>query len=178
MAKYVCYTDGSAKTQYPKLGGFGIYIKSKLSDFKIRKGFCNTKTGRMEVMAVIYCLRSLTDKNSIVVIYSDSMYVVKSVNDWIEGWEYKGWNNIANVDLMKALLYELRLFSRKPILRHIKGHQDIIDKHTRGNNIADQLASYKTQKSWEMDLPIEELELNEIEKEDFITVNDKIYFKT
>lgn len=176
MAKFICYTDGSAKVTYPRLGGFGVYIKSKKSCFKIRKGFSLTKTGRMELMAVIYCLRSITDKNSIVVIYSDSMYTVKSANDWAENWERNNWGSITNVDLMKKLLYELRLFKRKPVLNHIKGHQKVTDVHTEGNNIADFLANYKTQKSWERDLPFEEFDLNEIEKGDFIEINGKIFY--
>lgn len=177
MAKVICYTDGSAITDFPRLGGFGIYIKNGINSFKIRKGFCNTKTGRMELTAVLYCLRSIKNKNLFVIIYSDSQYTVKSCNNWVEGWEKRGWVGVKNCDLMKQLLYELRQFSRRPKLIHIKGHQQITDLHTEGNNIADQLASYKTQKSYELDLPIDDYDLTTFEKNDFCEKDGKTYYR-
>jgi len=175
MNKIIAYTDGSATVKYPYLGGFGVYIKGKQSTVKIRKGFSCTKTGRMELTAVIYCLKSIINKNERVVIYSDSQYVCNTCNIWIDNWERKVWVGLKNVDLLKELLFELRKFRIRPKLIHIKGHQEVVDEHTHGNSIADELANYKTQKNYQVDqLPND---LSNIELEDFETINGKMFYK-
>jgi ribonuclease HI len=170
------YTDGSACVNYPYLGGFGIYIKSEENDYKIRKGFSLTKTGRMELTAVIYCLRSIKNKRADVIIYSDSMYVVNTCNKWIEGWFRLGFIDKKNTDLLKILRIEINKFITRPRLIHIKGHQIIENEHQRCNAIADDLASYKTQKDYETDIDIEEFDFTTIEKEDFKEINGKKYY--
>jgi len=178
MNRITAYTDGSCRVSYPQLGGFGVYIKTSNQSFKIKKGFCFTKTGRMELMAILYCFKSITNKSTNLTIYSDSQYAIKSCNEWMEGWEQRGWEGVKNVDILKQLLYELRQFNRRPLLKHVKGHQDpSVSEHTYGNNIADQLASYRLQNSFEVDLPLDDLNLNEIEKLDFYEKDGKTYYK-
>jgi len=171
----IAYTDGSAVLKYPFLGGFGVYIKTKTKTYKISKGFFNTKTGRMELTAVIYCLKSIQNKNARITIYSDSMYVVNTCNEWIENWDRIGFVGKKNIDLLKQLLYELRLFAKKPVLIHIKGHQDVIDKHTEGNNIVDRLADYKRHKRYEQDASFDDL--TTFEKDDFYEYEGKLYYE-
>lgn len=174
MTEIVAYTDGSAVLKYPFKGGSGVYIKTPTKSFKIRKGWCNTKTGRCELHAVILCLQSIKNKKAKVTIYSDSMYVVNTCNEWIKNWERDFYYEKKNVDLLKQLIFELRQFNRWPKLNHIKGHQDVSCEHTLGNSIADEQASYKTQTSWEVDVPFENLA--EFEKEDFKEINGKLYY--
>lgn len=175
--KITAYTDGSAVTSYPYLGGCGVYIKTHSKTFKIRKGYSNTKTGRMELIATLTCLKSIKNKSYILTIYSDSQYVCNTCNKWIENWERNLWVDKKNVDILKELLFELRRFQKRPKLIHIKGHQKIADKHTEGNNIADKLACYSTQKSHEVDLPLDDLDLTKIEKKDFIQKGNKWYYE-
>lgn len=191
MNKITAYTDGSAVLKYPYKGGFGVLIKAKNKNIKIRKGYCFTKTGRMELKAVLTCLKSIKNKSTILTIYSDSMYVVNTCNQWIDNWERQMWQDKKNVDILKELIVELRRFQTRPTLKHVKGHQEIKEdtpkgkiKHIEGNCIVDELANYKTQKSWEVDIPItkapkhfEGLEsLTEFEKEDFKEINGKMYY--
>ena len=175
MSKTItAYTDGSAVTKYPYLGGFGVYIKHGDKRLKIRKGFCFTKTGRMELTAVLYCLRAIKDKNILIKIYSDSMYVVNTCNEWIENWHILDYADKKNVDILRLLREELNMFSKRPRIVHIKGHQDVENEHQRCNAIADELANYKTQKDYEMDgVP---KDLTEWEKDDFITKGNKQYY--
>jgi ribonuclease HI len=173
MTQITAYTDGSATTFHPFLGGFGIYFPH--GNIRIKKGYASTKTGRMELMAVLYCLRSIKNKQAKVIIYSDSQYVCNSVNTWIEGWEYKMWEGVKNVDILKQLLVEIRKFSKYPKLIHIKGHQEVVCENTRGNDIVDKLANYKNHSSYEVDLPINQL--NEIERMDYYEKNGKVYLK-
>ena len=175
MNKITAYTDGSAVLKYPFKGGSGIYIKTQTKSFKIRKGWCNTKTGRCELHAVIICLRSIKNKKAKVTIYSDSMYVVNTCNEWIQKWERDFYYDKKNVDLLKQLIFELRQFERWPTLNHIKGHQDVSCEHTLGNSIADELANYKTQTIWEVDVPFDDLFV--WEEEDFKNIDGKMFWK-
>ena len=105
MSRITAYTDGSAVLKYPFKGGSGIYIKTQKKSFKIRKGWCNTKTGRCELHAVIICLQSIKDKKSKLTIYSDSMYVVNTCNQWIKNWERNLFQEKKNVDLLQQLIF-------------------------------------------------------------------------
>ena len=173
--RITAYTDGSARIQYPHLGGSGIYIKTPTKTLKIRKGYCNTKTGRAELHSCIICMQSIKDKKVDLTIYSDSQYVCNTVNLWIDSWKNMGFVGKANVDLLEELYHEIWKFRRRPKLVHIKGHQDVTDEHTLGNNIADSLANYRTQSSYEVDLPLSDLA--SFEMSDYYEQDNKLYYK-
>jgi len=175
MIEITAYTDGSATTRYPYLGGIGVYIVAGDAEYKIRKGYSCTKTGRCELLAAITCMRSVKNKRAKLKIYSDSMYVVNTCNLWIFRWERTAFVGKKNVDLLKQLLSEIKKFDRKPELVHIKGHQVGRGNNIKGNNIADELANYKTQSSYEVDAPLEDP--NNVEKEDFYEDGGKLYYR-
>ena len=65
------FTDGSACIKPPKLGGCGVYIIHGEKEYFISKGYVNTKTGRMEIYALLYALRSVNkDMEVKVTIYA------------------------------------------------------------------------------------------------------------
>ena len=72
------YTDGSAKGN-PGKGGFGVVLISGNHYKEISKGFRHTTNNRMELLAVIVGLEHLKNINSEVQVYSDSKYVVDSI---------------------------------------------------------------------------------------------------
>lgn len=147
------YTDGSACVKGDKLGGFGVYIIDNDKEYFYRAGYKNTKTGRMELRAMITCLQQIEDKTSNVHIHSDSEYVVLCVSNrrlWM--WQRKIWVGLKNVDLLKIYLEEYNKFVVPPKIFHVKGHTKKGDIHSLGNAIADALADYKSQKSFIMDL--------------------------
>lgn len=160
--KIVAYTDGSAvanpKSDKCGLGGYGVYIKIEeggliVKELFFHEGYSNTKTGRMELRAMIICLQKVTNKLAHLFIYSDSMYVVQSVREgWLWNWEKNGWKGIANADLMQMYLEEYRKFRYKPIIQHIKGHQKGDEENVIGNCIADLLADYKQFKTYKEDI--------------------------
>jgi ribonuclease HI len=162
------YTDGSASVKSMK-GGCGSWIKYKDSkEHFISKGFYPTKTGRMELMAVILTLQSIKDKSETVLIYSDSKYVVNTVmQGWLDKWEREFWQNNKNTDICKVLkeeLFKFTLSNGKVILKHIKGHQDNLqDEHIYGNNVADALADLHNFTEFEKDLEVTREEINESE---------------
>lgn len=161
-----CYTDGSAvvKGVNKGKGGFGTYFPNFYGKpLGLRCGYRETKTGRMELMALLYAIKvfHLNRKESIHLrVYSDSQYVVKSFTEKrLEKWIQAGWKNssgdVKNIDLWKAIIEELNL---RPFIKlemiWIRGHQ--LDKakgedreklkknqHIIGNAMADVLADYK-----------------------------------
>ncbi len=88
----------------------------------------------MELLSVIIALESLKRSNEKVVIYSDSKYVVDSVEKgWVFGWQKNNFNKKKNGDLWKRFLEIYPKFDVK--FHWIKGHND----HPE-NELCDQLA--------------------------------------
>lgn len=153
MAKILAYPDGSASTKGGKLGGYGLYIDDGENSYCYRQGFSNTKTGRMELKAMITCLQKVTNKLANLEIRQDSEYVVKCITErrlW--SWKRVGWIGIKNVDLIVQFYEEYTKFKYPPKVSHIKGHTNLDDIHSLGNAIADKLADLHTQTSYERDL--------------------------
>jgi len=85
----VIYTDGSAKGN-PGNGGYGIVMKSGVYRKELKQGFRLTTNNRMELLAVIIALESIKKDQSEITIYSDSKYVVDSIEKkWVFSWEKK-----------------------------------------------------------------------------------------
>lgn len=98
------YTDGSAKGN-PGKGGYGIVLIAGKHYKEISQGFRYTTNNRMELLAVIVGLEHLKSNKSDVVVYSDSKYVVDSVEKkWVFQWQKKGFKGKKNVDLWKRFL--------------------------------------------------------------------------
>ncbi len=140
------YTDGAASGN-PGPGGYGIVLKYKEHRKEISGGFKFTTNNRMELLAVIIGLESVTDNTLSVKIYSDSKYVVDAINlKWIVGWKKIGFKNKANVDLWKRFLAVYNYKQHQFIW--VKGHASNIE-----NNRCDALAVAASKKS---NLPIDE----------------------
>ena len=77
----------------------------------------------MELLSVIIGLEALKIIPSTVKIYSDSKYVVESVEKkWVFGWEKKGFKKKKNIDLW---LRFLKIYKQHHVKFHwIKGHND------------------------------------------------------
>ena len=98
------YTDGSAKGN-PGNGGYGIVMRFKQKEKEISQGYRMTTNNRMELMAIIVALETLTTNKYPVKIYSDSKYVIDSVvKKWVFSWEKKNFKGKKNVDLWKRYL--------------------------------------------------------------------------
>ena len=140
------YTDGAARGN-PGAGGYGIVLKYKNLRKEISGGFNHTTNNRMELMAVIIGLESITQKDLLVKIYSDSKYVIDSINlKWVFRLQKNGFKNKANPDLWLRLLNCYNI--KKHELIWVKGHADNIE-----NNRCDELAVQISKKN---NLPIDE----------------------
>jgi ribonuclease HI len=120
----IIYTDGSSRGN-PGPGGYGIIMEDCKSGFvkEYSKGFRYTTNNRMELLAVIDALKMLKKNNLKILIYTDSKYVVDSVEKkWVFKWKTTNFKNKKNVDLW---LDFLKLFEKNTIkFNWIKGHNN------------------------------------------------------
>ncbi len=116
------YTDGASRGN-PGPGGYGVVLMSGPYRREIAEGFRKTTNNRMELLAVIIGLEALKKPGMNVTIYSDSRYVVDSVEKgWVWGWVRKGFAGKKNPDLWRRFLDIYRQHTVKFVW--IKGHND------------------------------------------------------
>jgi len=127
------YTDGAAKGN-PGPGGYGALLKFKGQEKELSGGFRMTTNNRMELLAVIVALEAIKTQKHKVIVYSDSKYVVDSVEKgWVFNWQKKGFKGKKNVDLWKRYLEMHKIYAPKFVW--VKGHAGHIE-----NERCDQLA--------------------------------------
>ena len=131
----VMYTDGSSRGN-PGPGGYGTILMFKGKRRELSGGYRKTTNNRMELMAVIKGLEALTKKGLHLVVYSDSQYVVKAVQEgWLNNWirtNFKGGKK--NKDLW--LRYHELAQEHRVRFHWVKGHAD-----NPYNNRCDELAT-------------------------------------
>ena len=137
MKKVRIYTDGACSGN-PGDGGWCAILVYKNTE-KVISGFVlDTTNNRMEMLSVIEGLKALKESCE-VEIYSDSEYVVDSINlNRIEEWIKKGWKtsaktDVKNIDLWKEILSLLD--KHKVSFIKVKGHSD-----NEYNNRCDKIA--------------------------------------
>ena len=114
------YTDGSSRGN-PGPGGYGIVMIYKDKRKELFQGYKLTTNNRMELLAVIRALEEVKTNKYKIKIYSDSKYVVESVEKgWIWNWQKKSFKNKQNVDLWKMFIPLYKKYNVKLIW--VKGH--------------------------------------------------------
>lgn len=118
------YTDGACSGN-PGAGGWASVLLYKQHKKELYGNAKETTNNRMELTAVIEALKALKIPCN-VILYSDSKYVVDSVNkDWVYKWKANNWiksdrKPALNVDLWKELLALLEIHRVKFVW--VKGH--------------------------------------------------------
>ncbi|WP_397420751.1 ribonuclease HI [Phenylobacterium sp.] len=119
----VIYTDGACSGN-PGPGGWGAILMFGEKSREICGGEPDTTNNRMELMAAIQALETLT-RPCQVELHTDSQYVMKGISEWIHNWKRRGWRTadnkpVKNDDLWRRL-DEAR--SRHNVQwRWVKGH--------------------------------------------------------
>lgn len=117
------YTDGACSGN-PGPGGWGAILRWRGAEREIRGGERDTTNNRMELMAAIMALESLT-RPVRVRLHTDSTYVKDGITSWINRWKQKGWKTagrkpVKNVDLWQRL--ETALAAHEIEWHWVKGH--------------------------------------------------------
>lgn len=99
------YTDGACLGN-PGPGGWAALLRSGKHEKIIRGSEDQTTNNRMELMAALQALKSLT-RPCQVDLYTDSEYLRRGITEWMENWRARGWKrkggSLANVELWQAL---------------------------------------------------------------------------
>ena len=137
MSMVEIYTDGACRGN-PGPGGWGAILRFDGTEKHLYGAEADTTNNRMELMAAIAALESLTSTCEID-LTTDSQYVMKGITEWIEGWKKRNWKTAArkpvkNVDLWQRLD---KIVSQHKVKWHwVRGHSG----HPE-NELADQLAN-------------------------------------
>ncbi len=131
------FTDGACRGN-PGPGGWGALLRVKGTEKELCGGELETTNNRMEMMAAIRGLESLT-RPCKVRLTTDSQYVLKGVTEWMSNWKRRGWKTAAkkpvkNVDLWQRL--DKALTPHEVTWEWVRGHTGHVE-----NERADQLAN-------------------------------------
>ena len=131
------FTDGACRGN-PGPGGWGALLQYGDEDKELYGGEADTTNNRMEMMAAIMALESLT-RDCEVKLTTDSEYVKNGITQWIENWKKRGWRTaskkpVKNADLWKRL--DAATQKHKVSWHWVRGHTG----HP-GNERADLLAN-------------------------------------
>lgn len=131
------YTDGACRGN-PGPGGWGALLRYKGNEKQLYGAEAETTNNRMELMAAISALESLT-RSCRVALTTDSQYVRNGITQWIANWKRNGWRTADRKPVKNADLWQ-RLdaaSSRHDVDWHwVRGHTG----HPE-NELADQLAN-------------------------------------
>lgn len=106
------YADGACSGN-PGVGGFGAILRSDEKEKELAGSEAMTTNNRMELMGVITALEALK-VSCRVKITTDSSYVVKGMNEWINDWIKRGWKNSQKKSVMNRDLWERLLKAAEP----------------------------------------------------------------
>ncbi|MEN9709964.1 MAG: Ribonuclease [Pseudomonadota bacterium] len=102
----VIYTDGACSGN-PGPGGWGAILTFDGHEREICGGEADTTNNRMELMAAISALETLT-RPCIVDLHTDSQYLRGGVTGWMDNWKKRGWltadkKPVKNIELWQRL---------------------------------------------------------------------------
>ena len=131
MKKVEIFTDGSSLGN-PGPGGWCALLRYKNHEKILSGGEDYTTNNRMELIAVIEALKALKEPCE-VELFSDSTYVLKGIDEWLEGWIKKDFKKVKNVDLWKKFIDLSK--KHKININWVKGHSG-----HKENEICDKIA--------------------------------------
>lgn len=144
MKKCEIYTDGSCLGN-PGVGGWAFIITYKGHE-KRCAGACEATTNnQMELRAIIEALKALKEPCEIA-LYTDSNLMVRSINEWLDGWVKKDFKGRKNVPLWREYLaaakcHKIEAFWVKAHANHPQN--ELCDKMAReaAQNLKNELES-------------------------------------
>ncbi|MEQ8369815.1 MAG: ribonuclease HI [Alphaproteobacteria bacterium] len=117
------FTDGACSGN-PGPGGWGAILRWNSHEREMSGGETATTNNRMEMMAAIVALETLS-RPVTVVIHTDSTYLRDGMTKWLTGWKRNGWRTasrqpVRNRDLWERL--EQAIAHHTVTWRWVRGH--------------------------------------------------------
>lgn len=136
------FCDGACSGN-PGKGGWGAVVVLPGGEVIELGGPANpTTNNRMELAGAIHALKKIAKNPAPIWLYTDSVYVIRGITQWIFGWRRRGWKtaegeDVANKELWQelALVVEARPKSGAIDWRFVKGHSGVA-----GNDRVDEIA--------------------------------------
>src|SRR3546814_6994851 len=123
-------TDGSCIGN-PGPGAYGFVAETEQGLFPKAIPVAATTVGEMEVRALLEALLYYIAnhmEHDTALIKCDSEYVVKGYNDWIEGWQAKGWRKskgqLAHVELWTRIADANATVRHNVKVEWVRAHQN------------------------------------------------------
>ena len=102
MKRVTLFCDGSALGN-PGPGGYGGILRYGEHEREYSGGEPHTTNNRMELRGVIEGLKLLKEPCEVEIV-SDSSYVVKGINEWLENWKKREFKKVKNPDLWQEYI--------------------------------------------------------------------------
>jgi ribonuclease HI len=131
------FTDGACRGN-PGPGGWGVLLRYGDKEKELYGGEANTTNNRMELMAAIMALESLS-RECQVRLTTDSEYVKNGITQWLPKWKARGWRTASKTPVKNADLWQRleRAAAQHNVQWHwVRGHSGHAE-----NERADQLAN-------------------------------------
>jgi len=123
MKAVMIHTDGACLGN-PGPGGWAALLRYGARERELVGGEALTTNNRMELMAAIVALETLTEGCE-VVLHTDSQYVRKGITEWMPNWLRRKWRTAAGDPVKNQDLWE-RLHAattrHRIDWRWVKGH--------------------------------------------------------
>jgi ribonuclease HI len=131
------FSDGSSLGN-PGNGGYCAILKYKGNKKIIKGNQPGATNNQMELLAVIKALEKLKEPCNVELV-SDSNYVVKGINEWLENWIKKDFKGVKNPDLWRRYIEVAKPHKVNAIwVRGHNGHEE--------NEECDKIAREEAQK--------------------------------
>ncbi len=105
--KTTIFTDGSSRGN-PGPGGWAAVVVEEKDVPQVKElggGERDTTNNRMEIKAAVEGLRHAS-KDSKIVVYTDSKYLINGITLWVKGWKRNGWKTKTKGDVLNRDLWE------------------------------------------------------------------------
>lgn len=117
------FTDGAARGN-PGPGGWGAIVAREFDVYELGGGDPYTTNNKMELKGAIEALKTL-EFGVEAILYTDSEYVSKGMNEWIDNWQKNGWKTkakkpVENQELWKELLEAVN--GKSVTFKYVAGH--------------------------------------------------------
>ena len=139
----VIFCDGACSGN-PGPGGWAAIIATLDGHVRELGGRnASTTNNQMELQAVIEALEHAPKGSSEVAVFTDSVYVIRGITQWIWGWMRNGWQTAEGKEVLNkehwqrlsAVVGKYKKAGRNIVWRYVRGHTGV-----PGNERCDEIA--------------------------------------